>query len=138
MSEKNIQTIKDIYAAFGRGDVPGILAHISDDIRHFGVVSDSPVTHDIPWHLQIKKKADVPRFFQALAENTDFTRFEPSDFAAAGNVVYASIVWDATVKKNGKKLQNVFVLHRFTFDAGGKVVEWRGSEDTARTVEALR
>jgi ketosteroid isomerase-like protein len=138
MSEKNIQTIKDIYAAFGRGDVPAILAHIAENMHHFGVITESSIAREVPWHVQIKKKADVPQFFQALATHTDFTRFEPGDYAAAGNVVYSSVTWDATIKKNGKKLTNVLVFHRFTFDASGKVVEWRGAEDTARTIEALR
>ena len=37
----NIETVQKIYAAFGRGDVPGVLEHISDDLVGFGVVADT-------------------------------------------------------------------------------------------------
>jgi ketosteroid isomerase-like protein len=33
MSDNNIQVVQDIYAAFIRGDVPGIMQHISDDLK---------------------------------------------------------------------------------------------------------
>jgi hypothetical protein len=62
MSESNIRIVRQIYAAFGKGDVPAIMEFMSDDLRHFG------------------------------QENS---------------------------------------IHRFTFK-DGKVVEWFGSEDTAK------
>jgi ketosteroid isomerase-like protein len=133
MSEKNIQAVQSIYAAFGRGDVPAILEFIADDLRLFGVVSQSK---EVPWHLQITKKKDVPLFFQALAQECDFTRFEPRDFAAAGDHVYCTIRFDVRFKRNGQTATYEDVMHRFTFK-NGRVVEWRGTEDTANTVALL-
>lgn len=127
MSDTNIAIVKDIYAAFGHGDVDGIMKHISDDLEHFGVVADR---HAVPWHIQITKRQDVPKFFQAVAQQNEFTRFEPRDFAAGGAYVYCTISFDATFRHNGKKLSVDNVMHRFKFK-NGKVVEWRGSEDTA-------
>src|SRR5215210_2417636 len=101
MSEKNIETVQQIYAAFSRGDVPAIMAHISDDLCHFGVVSDQKL---LPWHIQITKKSDVPQFFQALAESSDFTRFEPRDFAAGGDNVYCTVSFDVRFKNNGNTI----------------------------------
>ena len=40
MSDQNIQVAKEIYAAFGRGDVPAIMQHMSDDLQGFGIVSE--------------------------------------------------------------------------------------------------
>jgi ketosteroid isomerase-like protein len=128
MPDSNIEIVQQIYAAYGRGDVPAIMEHISDDLRHFGIVTDEKLC---PWHIQITKKQEVPLFFQALAETSDFTRFEPRDFAAGGDHVYCMISFDVTFKKNGRKLTHDNVFHRFTFK-NGKVIEWRGSEDTAR------
>jgi ketosteroid isomerase-like protein len=129
MSDKNIQIVQQIYAAFSRGDVPAIMQHISDDLRGFGVVSEQRL---IPWHIQIAKKQDVPQFFKAIAESSEITRFEPRDFAAGGDHVYCTISLDVTYKHNRKKLTLDNVMHRFTFK-NGKVIEWRGTEDTART-----
>jgi ketosteroid isomerase-like protein len=127
MSDANIAIVKDIYAAFGRGDVNAIMQHISDDLEYFGVVADRQV---VPWHIRITKKQDVPKFFQAVAQSNEFTRFEPRDFAAGGAYVYCTISFDSTFRHNGKKLAVYNVIHRFKFK-DGKVVEWRGTEDTA-------
>src|SRR6266568_5913532 len=114
MSDNNIAVIQQIYQAFGRGDVAGIMEHIAAELHGFGVVSESS---DVPWHVQITRKADVPSFFQALAKECDFTRFEPRDFVAGGDQVYVTV-------------------RRFTLKAG-RVVEWRGTEDTAKTQRAF-
>lgn len=133
MSDKNIKIVKDIYAAFIRGDVPTIMQHMSDDLKGFGVVSEKKL---IPWHIQISKRQDVPKFFQAIAKSSEFTRFEPRDFAAGGEHVYCTISFDVTFKHNRKKLKAVDnVMHRFMFK-NGKVVEWRGTDDTAKTSAA--
>ena len=68
MSDNNIQIVKEIYAAFKRGDVPAIMQHLSDDLQGFGIVSEQKL---IPWQIQISKKQDVPKFFQAVAEAAD-------------------------------------------------------------------
>jgi uncharacterized protein len=132
MSENNIQIVRDIYAAFSRGDVPGIMQHIADDLRAFGIVSEQRL---IPWHIQISRKSDVPQFFKAIAESSDITRFEPRDFAAGGDHVYCTISLDVTFRHNGRKLTLDNEMHRFTFK-DGKVIEWRGTEDTAKTSAA--
>ena len=129
MSQKNIEIVQQIYAAFMRGDVPAMMEHISEELRHFGVVSEKKL---LPWHIQITRKRDVPLFFQAIAESAEFTRFEPRDFAAGGGQVYCTVSFDVTFKNNGRMITHDNVIHRFTFK-NGKVVEWRGTEDTAKT-----
>jgi ketosteroid isomerase-like protein len=133
MSDKNLAVVQQIYQAFGRGDVPGIMEHIADDLRGFGVVSESK---EVPWHMQITRKSDVPSFFQALVAECEFTRFEPRDFAVGGDHVYSTVSYDVTLRRNGKKLHFDNTMHRFTLK-NGRVVEWRGTEDTARVVKAL-
>jgi hypothetical protein len=108
------------------------MEHISDELRHFGVVSEQKLA---PWHIQATKKKDVPLFFEALAESSEFTRFEPRDFAANGDHVYCTISFDAIIKKNGRKITHDNGIHRFTFK-NDKVVEWRGTEDTAKVAAA--
>lgn len=132
MSDANIAIVKDIYAAFSRGDVNAIMQHISDELEGFGVVT---AQQSVPWHIQITKKQDVPKFFQAIAESSEFSRFEPRDFAGGGAYVYCTISFDVTFRRNGKKLTVDNVMHRFKFKSG-KVVEWRGSEDTAMIAAA--
>ena len=131
-AQSNIQLVQNIYAAFGRGDVPAILEHLAEDVT-WGIASRSGVAKSIPWHETLHGKASVPRFFAALAATADFTRFEPQTFAATDDCVYCTVSWDATYKPTGKKFTEV-VLHRFTFK-NGRITEWLGTEDTALTAE---
>ena len=133
MSDKNIALVQKKYEAFGRGDVPAILEHIDDKMTRFGIIVEDS---DIGYHAQITEKQKVPQFFQSLAKEVEFTKFEPHSFAAGGEHVYCSVRAEATVRKNGKKLK-LEDIHHFTFK-NGRVVEWRGSEDTALVIAALK
>jgi ketosteroid isomerase-like protein len=134
LSESNIKTVQMIYGAFGRGDVPAIVEALANDVD-WGVYSRSSAGKSVPWHEHLVGKNSVPRFFAALAENADFTRFEPKAFVANDEYVYCTIAWEATLKKNSKKL-GMTVIHRFTFK-NGRITEWIGTEDTALSVEML-
>src|ERR1700758_1039083 len=101
MSDTNIAIVKDLYAAFSRGDVNAIMQHISDQLEGFSVVA---AQQSAPWHIQITKKQDVPKFFQAIAQSSEFSRFKPLDFAAGGAYVYSTVSFDSTFRHNGKKL----------------------------------
>jgi ketosteroid isomerase-like protein len=69
---KNIDTVKDMYECFGRGDMPGILAHLREDVEWgYGIMENS-----VPWHNQFKGRDTVPSFFEALCA-FDMLHFEP-------------------------------------------------------------
>jgi ketosteroid isomerase-like protein len=127
-AETNITLIQTLYAAFGRGDVPTLLEHMADDID-WGV--EAGASKEVPWHGVGKGKAFAAKFFENLAREATFTRFEPSGFLASDQSVACLVSWDATINKNGRKMsQNV--IHHFTIK-NGRVTKWRGSEDTALT-----
>jgi ketosteroid isomerase-like protein len=130
----NVEMVQQIYSAFGKGDVNAIMGFIGDDMKEFRIISKD--AGEVPWHMHITRKADVPKFFQALAAECNFTKFEPHDFAATGDHVYCTIDWEATFKRSGKKVA-MTVLHHFTFK-GGHVVAWEGSEDTANAIASFR
>ena len=68
--------VQSLYAAFGRGDIPFILAHIDGSIEWISSCS----AERIPWGGIRKGRAGAQSFFQALAEHLAFERFEPRDF----------------------------------------------------------
>jgi ketosteroid isomerase-like protein len=128
LAESNIALIQKLYAAFGKGDLPTLLEHMSDDID-WGV--EGAASKEIPWHGTGTGKMFAARFFESLAKEAVFTRFEPSGFLANDTSVACLVSWEATLNKNGGKLtQNV--MHHFTIK-NGRVTRWRGSEDTAAT-----
>ena len=130
----NIQVIKDIYAAFGRRDMPFIMNAISDKLDMWGIQSDTDT--GVPWHLKIRSKGDVPKFFEALAKTVDHTVFIPKDFAAGGDEVYCTLHMEQVVLATGQKLVSD-VVHKFTL-RDGKIVAWNGFEDTAKSQALFR
>ncbi|HEY2517920.1 MAG TPA: nuclear transport factor 2 family protein [Polyangiaceae bacterium] len=132
MSEqKNLEAVQRMYAAFGRGDLPSILENVADDVSW---AVNSQAAGSIPWYLHIKGKKDVAKFFAGLAESVEYTRFEPHAFAATGDVVYCTVSFDMTVKRNRQSMSSQ-MFHRFTFQ-GGRIVDVLTGEDTAKTLAA--
>ena len=134
-ADENIQTVKDIYAAFGRGDINVILARLADD-----VVWDhnSTARHDVPYYTTCRGRDDVRRtFFGPIAEATEVTRFEQHDFVGSGDVVVVRYSADVVAKRTGRSYL-VRGVHWWTFAPDGKVASYQGLDDTAPIVEAWR
>jgi hypothetical protein len=133
--EKNIQVIKDMYQAFGRGDIPFILERVSPvRFERWGVVANG--TWRAPWHQEATSKEEVLKYFEAVLGAMEPLRFEPGLFAASGDHVYATVHMEYRVRANGKILAMPDVVHKFKL-LDGRVVGVRISEDTERTREAL-
>ena len=129
----NVDTVKEIYAAFGRGDIPAILDKLADDVE-WNV--DSP-TPQVPWLSSFHGRENVAAFFQALSP-LDITTFDPHTFFENGNKVMALIHVGATHKPSGKKYDIMNEGHLWQFDGSGKVVSYRHITDTATHVAMSR
>jgi ketosteroid isomerase-like protein len=129
-AEENIQTAMDGYAAFGRGDIPWILEHLTDDIEW---VNPGP-PDVIPGAGTHRGKAAVGGFFGTLAESADFQTFEPREFIAQGDKVVALIHSEATVRSTGRNVVDD-ALHLWTF-RDGEVSHFQVFQDTAALVAA--
>ena len=125
---KKTETVQKLYAAFQRGDLPALLEHMTDDID-WGIETKSQ--NAVPWYGLGTGKPFAAAFFQALAKECQFTRFEPNGFLESDDSVACLVSYEATLKKNGRKvMQNV--VHHFTF-RDAQVSRWRAWEDTAHT-----
>jgi ketosteroid isomerase-like protein len=135
-AEKNLRTVQDMYAAFGRGDLGFVLDQIDDTCEGFGVISSTKT--GVPWHLDLstKGRAAAVGYFEALGSSVDHTGFEQRDFAATGDHVYATVRLVQVNRATGKTIEQPEVIHHFTF-RNGKVVRCRISEDTALTKAAF-
>lgn len=133
VSARNIAAVQGIYAAYGRRDMAAILEQLDDNVS-WGI--DSVAAGEVAPYGIHHGKAGVTRFFAAWAETADFHTFEPSDFVAVGEQVFNTLTYDATVKATGKRVKHASP-QQWTF-ARGKLVRWRGYEDTAATRDAFR
>ena len=130
MSNANVESVQRIYEAFGAGDVETILGLLADDVD-FSSESEAPIA---PWH-GVRTKAEVPAFFQAIGETIDVTDFTVLSVTANDTDVMAVIRFGFTVRSNGKP--GTMNLHHWWTFRDGKVVLYRGSEDTALGAERL-
>lgn len=128
----NIAAVQRAYAAFGTGDLPGLLAAVDDDVT-WGIESIA-APQVAPYGVGRGKKA-VARFFEAWGTSADFQSFEPTDFHTVGDQVFNTLRYEATVKSTGKKVANASA-QVWTFKHG-KIISWRGYEDTAATRDAF-
>ena len=84
MSNANVAHVQNLYAAFGRGDVAGILAGLTADVDWQTVGRPK----DFPTLGPRKGSAQVQEFFKLVAEHEDFSDFTPREFHAADDKVF--------------------------------------------------
>jgi ketosteroid isomerase-like protein len=130
----NTETIRAIYEAFGRGDVPAILALLADDVDWN---NDRVYSRECPWNGNFQGKANVPGFFQAVGENLQLHVFDPHTFVASGDHVMVMLRIEGQVTKNGQPFMNDAV-HAWTFNGSGQVSAYRHYNDTAMELAAWR
>jgi ketosteroid isomerase-like protein len=125
----NITAVQEIYAAFGRGDVPGILDRLAPD-----VVFDPDFDGTAPWLTRREGRDGVAGFFADLAA-LDIHAFEPRNFMAGGDQVAVTIRIGATVRATGEALPSD-EMHLWTFGPDGLATEMRHYVDTAKHAAA--
>ena len=124
--EQNIETVMALYEAFGRGDMEAILDRCADDVDW---ATDAAI-EVAPWHGVKHGKAEVPSFFEGIAETGPVTEFTPLSFAGnADGDVMVFLRYAFTVTATGKDVATN--LHHYWRLRDGKVAYYRGSEDTA-------
>jgi ketosteroid isomerase-like protein len=129
--QDNVRAAQEGYAAFGRGDITGVLAICADDVEWV-----QPGPADVPAAGTYRGKEAVGSFFQRLTETVTFTRFEPHAFIAQGNDVVALVHVGGTANATGQ----AFVTedaHLFQF-RDGKLATFRVHTDTEAQATAIR
>src|SRR5262245_23519469 len=81
---QNRQVVQGAYAAFGRGDIPGVLGALDDNILWKPVTG---ATKQVPISGERRGKPQVKEFFDLVAKHIHFSRFEPKEFIAEGDHV---------------------------------------------------
>jgi ketosteroid isomerase-like protein len=128
---ENIQTIKGVYEAFGRGDVEAILAVVTDDVDWATETSSDGA----PWYGVRHGKAGVTTFFVDLAKTMEVDEFTPLTFAANDDDVMTIVRYTAHSRETGKSA--TMQLHHWFRFRDGKIASYRGTEDTALTLATL-
>lgn len=124
------QLVQDLYAAFGRGDIPALLAALHPDVDwKLNVDPAAPGAKRIPDFQPFRGRAGVGEFFAAIARDLEFHAFTPQAFFAQGDEVLVRVQMELTVRPTGRHL-SIESIHAFAFDAGGLVTRFREYLDT--------
>ena len=131
----NIDACKAMYEAFGRGDVPAILAHMADDVALDDWTGNTVVdSGTAPYMTPRHGKDGAIAFFTAL-QDIVFHRFEVTNLLVGGNQVAATVSLETENKLTGKTVKDD-MIHLWTFDEAGKAKRFLHYLDTAKHIEA--
>jgi ketosteroid isomerase-like protein len=127
----NLETVQQAYAAFGKGDLPGILAALDPNI-----VWDNPGPNSPAYFGSHRGHVAVAtNVFGFLAENLQFDVFEPREFLVGGDKVVVLLHIEGQIKRTGERLVQEAV-HVFSFQAG-KVVRFQDFQNSYALAKAL-
>jgi ketosteroid isomerase-like protein len=129
----NRATVEEIYAAFGRGDVPAILGHLADDCAWEAWEDGFAQRAGVPWLMPRTGPAGAGMFF-AVVGGFEIHEFAVLDVVAGERQVAVEILIDATVPGGGRLRDEE--LHLWTFDDEGRVRRFRHFSDTAKHIAA--
>jgi ketosteroid isomerase-like protein len=132
-SAANQAAVREIYEAFGRGDVPAILATIAPGCRWESWASNSAQRGGVPALQPRTGPAGVAQFFAVVGELV-IHDFQVLDILASGNQVAAEIVIEASTPEGGRYRDEE--LHLWTLNDDHQVTRMRHYVDTAKHIAA--
>jgi uncharacterized protein len=126
MSEReNAETVRRLFAAFGRGDVGVLLSLLAEDVVWF-IPGPAAV---VPYAGERRGHAGASQFFQLLGGAVEFESFEPREFVAQGDKVVALGTYRWRVKQTGREYGGDWA-HVFTV-RDGKIAGFHEYMDSA-------
>ena len=131
MSEQqNLDVVRGLYAAFGLGDLDGILAPLDPRVSW-----RTPGAPDLPTAGLRQGVPAVREFFGLLLNTFDIVDFQPRDFLAAGEKVV--VLGTSREGPKGGRLVDFRWVHVFTFE-NGKIVAFEEPADVSELVTEFR
>jgi uncharacterized protein len=128
--QQNIDLIKRVYAAFGKGDIDTIIDSLADKLTwRFDAPSVIPYAGEYKTPDQVKEG-----FFGSLASTQKDYALKTDEFIAQNDKVIMVGSYGATVNATGKRF-DLPLVHVWTIE-DGKVKRFVNFTDTAKVAEA--
>ncbi|HMR68168.1 MAG TPA: nuclear transport factor 2 family protein, partial [Anaerolineae bacterium] len=124
--------VSAIYEAFGKGDVPTILSHLSEEVAWESWADNWAQKAGVPWMAPRQGRQGTLEFFKIIGE-FQFKDFQVLSLMAGDNQVAAEVVSEANVPSTGSHFREE-EMHLWTFDSSGQVVRFRHYLDTAKHI----
>ena len=131
MSEESVHVVKGLYEAFGRGDIPAVLAALDPRVEwreaeNFIYADGNPY---------VGPQAVLEGVFMRLGSEWEGFAVSAEGVLDAGETVVGHGHYSGTYKQTGARVRAEFA-HLFTF-RGGKVVKFQQYTDTAQFLKAV-
>ncbi len=131
MSGAPLHLVRDVYAAFGRGDLAAVLAACVEDVDW-----RCHAPSCAPFGGAYVGRAGVKTFFEELLANMQIASFAPRTFLADGDTVVVLGRDAGTATPTGRAFADEWV-HVFVF-RGGKIAKFNEFTETAPVEAAYR
>jgi ketosteroid isomerase-like protein len=132
MSEQdNERVVREMYAALARGDVPGVLDRLAEDIE-WKIAGPS----ELPYAGLHRGRDEVARFFETFGRAAEFEVFEPQEYFARADKVVVLGRERQRVKATGRVVETEWAMV-FTV-SGGKIARYHNFIDTHAVAAAHR
>jgi ketosteroid isomerase-like protein len=128
-TEKNVQTVKDFFAAIGRGDREGLLALVAEDIEWIIPGEDWPLAGTHRGH------AGLADLLQTASKSIE-TSTEPREFVAQGDRVLVVGFAKGKIKATNKTFEDDWIFAITV--RGGRLTSIREYIDTQALARAAR
>jgi len=128
----NLETVQEMYAAFGRGDIAAILERCAADVRWEEWADNTAQKKGVPWMKPRRGREGVADFFRLIGEFRVHD-FQVLSIMAGGNQVAAEFVFEADAPPHGRRYRDE-EIHLWTFNDQGQVIRLRHYTDTAKHI----
>lgn len=133
--EKNIQIVRDVYAAIKRGDLPYVLDRAADDIDWQSPATNT-IMEPILWAKPRHGKAEVGAFFKELFEKVKLIELKPLTFTAQDDRVFVEGTTRGMVNATGLEYRSLWTM-AITI-RNGKYIRLRHYYDTVDVAKAFK
>jgi len=124
--------LQDLYAAFGRGDMPTVLGAMAPDVHWYEAEGNPYMPSGAAW---VGPDAVVTNLFARLAEEWNGFAVHPAAFHDAGDTVTVEGRYAGEYKQTGQAIDAQF-CHIWTL-AGGKITKFQQYTDTGQFQNAM-
>lgn len=128
----NVSLLKNLYEAFGRGDVPAVLGAMSPQMKWHEAEGNPYMPSGEAW---VGPDAVLTNLFMKLGTEWDGFTVHPKSFYGAGNSVIVEGRYTGTYKATGKSM-DAQVCHVWDV-ADGKVTRFQQYVDTAKFQDVM-
>jgi ketosteroid isomerase-like protein len=118
------EVVQQLYAAFGRGDIPAVLELVANEVDWECVAPPS-----VAYAGRRRNREQVAAFFADIPKADAIRVFEPREFIASGEHVTVLGWEESSALETGKDFTSEWA-HVFTVQ-DGRVTRWRGFLNTA-------